>query len=229
MAASTRTFEDVKKSVLSCHSDSSAEEKATFYNSWARNYEQDVAVLEFRAPSQAGDMVSSHFPGDREAAVVLDVACGTGLVAKQMKKHGFARFFGTDGSTGMLELAKETGLYQDLSQCMLGKESLPVKWGQFDVVVICGALSVGQVPVRVVRELCRATKPGGYICMTVRSNQSNLEYKAALDSELRQMEEEGLWERVKVTEVENWERGVSAQEEGYISGCVYLYRSLPPV
>lgn len=30
----------------------------------------------------------------------------------------------------------------------------------FDVVVIVGALSVGQVPVGVVRELCKSTKPG---------------------------------------------------------------------
>lgn len=30
----------------------------------------------------------------------------------------------------------------------------------FDVAVIVGALSAGQVPVNVVRELCKATKPG---------------------------------------------------------------------
>lgn len=33
--------------------------------------------------------------------------------------------------------------------------------GYFDVVVIAGALSVGQVPVRVVRELCNSAKSGG--------------------------------------------------------------------
>lgn len=32
--------------------------------------------------------------------------------------------------------------------------------GTFDVVVIVGALSVGQVPVGVVRDLCKASKPG---------------------------------------------------------------------
>lgn len=30
----------------------------------------------------------------------------------------------------------------------------------FDVVLLVGALSVGQVPVDVVRELCKSTKPG---------------------------------------------------------------------
>lgn len=33
--------------------------------------------------------------------------------------------------------------------------------GYFDVVVIAGALSVGQVPVPVVRELCNSAKSGG--------------------------------------------------------------------
>lgn len=68
--------------------------------------------------------------------------------------------------------------------------------------------------------------PGGYICMTTRSNQDNLEYKGFLDSELRQMENEGLWTCVEVTEVENWERAVSEHEDGYISGAVYLYKKL---
>lgn len=65
---------------------------------------------------------------------------------------------------------------------------------------------------------------GGYICMTTRSNQDNLEYKASLEHELEQMEQEGLWISVEVTEVEDWERAVSEKEHGYISGAVYLYK-----
>lgn len=128
--------------------------------------------------------------------------------------------------------------------------------------MIVGALSVGQVPAGVVRDLCKATKPGwldavttaiyqyllkiqqlnfihlttplhcflfplgGYICMTTRSNHDNLEYKADLEHEMKQMEAEGLWSCVEVTEAEDWERAVSAQEDGYISGVVYLYKKL---
>lgn len=62
--------------------------------------------------------------------------------------------------------------------------------------------------------------------MTTRSNLENLEYKAALERELKQMEDEGLWTCVEVAEVEEWERAVSEQEDGYISGAVYLYRKL---
>lgn len=46
-----------------------------------------MAVLDYRAPSLAANSISSHFSGDREAAVMLDVACGTGLVAKQVNSQ----------------------------------------------------------------------------------------------------------------------------------------------
>lgn len=47
----------------------------------------------------------------------------------QMRKHGFGHFMGVDGSEAMLELAKETGLYKELKQLMLGHLPLPVQWG----------------------------------------------------------------------------------------------------
>lgn len=62
--------------------------------------------------------------------------------------------------------------------------------------------------------------------MTTRSNSDNLDYKAALERELKQMEDEGQWTCVEVAEVEEWERAVSEQEEGYISGAVYIYKKL---
>lgn len=46
-----------------------------------------------------------------------------------MKTHGFGHFVGIDGSKDMLELARENGLYQDLKQCLLGRDPLPVQLG----------------------------------------------------------------------------------------------------
>lgn len=226
MAAESNEFERVKAVILSAHKNTTSEEKISFYNAWAENYNQDVAVLEYRAPSLAAKCISSHFSNLREAAIVLDVACGTGLVAKEMKELGFEHFVGVDGSEAMLDKARETELYQDLKQCLMGIEPLPVQWGTFDVVVIVGALSVGQVPISIIGDLCKATKPGGFICMSTRDNLDNLQYKAALESKLRQMEDEKLWTCLEVTEVKDWERAVSEKEDGYISGVVYLYKKL---
>ncbi|XP_060941465.1 methyltransferase-like protein 27 isoform X1 [Limanda limanda] len=227
MSAGSNTFEDAKAVVISVQESATYRQKFDFYSSWAENYDNDVAVLEYRAPTLAANSISKHFSGDREKAVLLDVACGTGLVAKQLKKHGFGRFVGVDGNEAMLELARGIGLYQELKQSLLGDEPLPVHWADsFDAVVIVGALCRGSVPVATVRDLCKATKPGGYVCMTVRSNIDNLEYKGALDRELKQMEEEGLWICVEVIEVKDWERSVSEKEGRYIPGVVNLYKKI---
>ncbi|XP_061902676.1 methyltransferase-like protein 27 [Entelurus aequoreus] len=225
-AAESRTFDVVKEVILSVHKGSTTAEKMDFYNSWASHYEQDCAVLDFRAPIIAARTAAAHFRGDRQAAVVLDVACGTGMVAKMMKKDGFEHFVGVDGSQAMLQRAKESGLYQDLKLVLLGEEPLAVQSGDFDVVLIVGALSVGHVPVEVIRELCQAAKQGGLICMTSRGHHDNAGYKLALEGEIKRMEEEGLWRGVEVLEVKEWERAVSEMEEGYIPGCVYLFKKL---
>lgn len=46
---------------------------------------------------------------------------------------GFRHFVGIDGSLKMLELAKKTGLYQQLTQCLLGQDEIPVEPGNHAV------------------------------------------------------------------------------------------------
>lgn len=226
MASTEDHFERVRALALSAHKDISAEAKINFYDKWAENYDQDVSLLDYRAPAFASEILSPHFAGDRQTAVVLDIACGTGLVAKQLTSIGFGNFVGVDGSKSMMEIAKNTGLYKDLKLCMLGSQPLPVEHNAFDLVMIIGALSDGQVPVKVVRELCMAAKPGGFICLTTRANKNNLVFKASLEQELQTLVEQALWKCVQVVTIDQWERGVSRDEEGYIPGAVYLYQKL---
>ncbi|CAM9298112.1 unnamed protein product [Lampetra planeri] len=241
MSGESHTFEHVRDVILSVHENTTPAEKINFYDTWAKCYDQDVAVLEYRAPTLAANSVASHFSGDRETAVVLDVACGTGLVAKKMKQYGFGHFKGVDGSEAMLEEAKRTGLYEDLRLVILGQVPLPAHWGKnhycttfsyrcftaFVLLFFCKALC------NVIFDKCSINKviiitlpQGGYICMTTRGNKDNVHYKTALESEIKQMEKEGLWTCVEVNEVKDWERGVAHGDENYISGAVYLCRRL---
>ncbi|XP_065143084.1 methyltransferase-like protein 27 isoform X2 [Paramisgurnus dabryanus] len=226
--ANIRTFADVKNVILSAHKNTGAQDKVGFYDKWAEYYEQDVALLDYRAPFLAAECVNSFCRGDREKITVLDVACGTGLVSSHLKKMGFHHFVGVDGSLGMLELAKKTGLYQQLTHCMLGQDPIPAEAATYDIVIIVGALSVGQVPLTVIRELCEAAKPGGYVCMTTRGNADNREYKGELEQMIRSLEEEKKWSCVTVVEVEEWEKAVSQKDDGYIPGAIYLYQKSIP-
>ncbi|XP_077448232.1 methyltransferase-like protein 27 isoform X2 [Stigmatopora argus] len=209
-----RTFKMAKETILSMCNDATTEEKMQYYDRWAQTYEQAAAK------------VSAHFSGDRQAATVLDVACGTGMVAKMMKKEGFQHFVGVDGSEGMLQRARQSGLYRDVKKALIGDGPLPVASDEYDVVVITGALSSSHLPPKVIRELCRVAKAGGFICMTGKGDGENQSYKAALEGEMKQMEDGGLWRRVDVTNVNSWQRDLIDEQKEYMSGCVYLYQKL---
>lgn len=60
----------------------------------------------------------------------------------QLKSYGFAHFVGIDGSEAMLELARESGFYQDLKQCLLGEDHLPVQCGNLMVHTSHGSLVI---------------------------------------------------------------------------------------
>ncbi|KAM9320287.1 methyltransferase-like protein 27 [Gastrophryne carolinensis] len=228
MAAGGKSLQQVRDMVASAHKDSSKSEKLQFYNHWASQYEEDVCVLDYKAPRLAAAALASVCTVNRDSKLVLDVACGTGLVAEELQHFGFTLFYGLDGSSGMLEIAKNKELYQDLKQCLLGEDPLPVDSGKYDVVIIVGALSEGQVPVIVVHELLRVTKPGGLVCLTTRSNISNVKYKAELEKAMDALQSRGLWEQISLQEIEEWEKAVSEEEvtlkSDYISGVIYIYR-----
>ncbi|XP_048468455.1 methyltransferase-like protein 27 isoform X2 [Rhincodon typus] len=228
MAANRRTFTDVQGTVLSAHKESTTEDKMSFYDSWSELYEQDVMILDYRAPVLAAESLAAVIHENRDKVLVLDVACGTGLVAKQLQRFGFHNFHGVDGSEGMLELARCKSIYQTLQKCMLDSELLPASSDSYDAVVIVGALSGGQVPPAILPELHRVTKTGGFVCMTTRNNTSNRLYKKQLQAVIEEMEQNRLWERVTVQEIEHWEKATTEAEQGstYISGIIYLYRKL---
>ncbi|XP_031985869.1 methyltransferase-like protein 27 isoform X2 [Corvus moneduloides] len=190
----------LRDQVAAVHRGSALSERLRLYDGWAARYEQDVAALEYRAPHLAAASLSFAFPAPRAEARLLDVACGTGLVARELHRRGFRCLHGVDGSAGMLEQARSTGLYQELRLCLLGTEPLPAP-------------------------------AGGFLCLTTRSNPSNLRYKAELEAAMGQLERSGAWQKLLAQEVEYWERATTEEEStqgtGYISGVVYIYQKCP--
>ncbi|KAL4674994.1 hypothetical protein H8957_017344, partial [Semnopithecus entellus] len=156
-------------------------------------------------------------------------ACEAGFL---LRARGFLQLRGVNGSLGMLEQARARGLYQRLSLCTVGQEPLPGPEGTFDVVLIVGAPSDSQVPCNAIPELLCVTKPGGLVCLTTRTNLSNLQNKEALEATLGRLEQAGAWEHLVGWPVDCWElptsklevvSGISAKD-GFIFGIVYLYQ-----
>ncbi|XP_015245490.1 PREDICTED: Williams-Beuren syndrome chromosomal region 27 protein-like isoform X2 [Cyprinodon variegatus] len=177
------------------------------------------------------DILVANFSGERQKLQVLDVACGSGMVAKLMFEAGFRNFVGVDCSQKMLDIAAESGLYQDLHLALLGTEPLPVQTAWFDLVTLAGGLGVGFCPVSVVRELWAAAKPGGFICLARGNHSSSAEqeFRTHLETELQLMEEDGLWSPVAVRQEDRYMLDPNLETSGeggkvYITGTCYLYR-----
>uniref|UniRef100_A0A8C5Z831 Methyltransferase like 27 n=1 Tax=Marmota marmota marmota TaxID=9994 RepID=A0A8C5Z831_MARMA len=120
-----RNLSEVQARIGASHNIHDLDRKLQFYGRWAPDYDQDVAALQYRAPRLAVDCLTQALPGPPHAALILDVACGTGLVAAELQARGFLQLHGVDGSPEMLKQAQACGLYQHLSLCTLGQEPLP--------------------------------------------------------------------------------------------------------
>ncbi|XP_064379549.1 methyltransferase-like protein 27 isoform X2 [Dromaius novaehollandiae] len=190
----------LRERVSAVHGGAALSERLRLYDGWAARYEQDVAALEYRAPHLAAASLAFAFPAPPAEALVLDVACGTGLVAQELQGRGFRQLHGVDGSAAMLERARGTGLYQELRRCVLGPEPLPGPAGGF--LCLTTRSSVSNLPYKA--ELQRVL--------------DSLEQQGAWEKVLAQ--EVDQWERATSKEE-------STQGTDYISGVIYVYQKCP--
>lgn len=92
------------------------------YEKWAPMYEEGMAKVGYLGPRclapQVSTVLETHFK-DKDSVSVLDIGCGTGLTSREIVKvvtnSEKLAFTGVDISPAMLEEAKATGLYKDLT------------------------------------------------------------------------------------------------------------------
>jgi demethylmenaquinone methyltransferase/2-methoxy-6-polyprenyl-1,4-benzoquinol methylase len=96
---------------------------------------------------------------------VLDVATGTGLVARALKRRYGCRVVGLDQSEQMLSRAQPL-LGPVYEQLVHGQaERLPFADGEFDALTFTYLLRYVDDPGATMRELARVVRPGGRIAM----------------------------------------------------------------
>lgn len=123
-------------------------------------YERTAAVLSFgQDPRWRRFLVSRVPPGSN----VLDVATGTGAVARRLLERG-CTVTGLDQSPEMLRVAR-AGL-GDRARFVEGRaEQLPFEDASFDALTFTYLLRYVEDPGAVLRELARVVRPGGTIAM----------------------------------------------------------------
>lgn len=95
---------------------------------------------------------------------VLDVACGTGVVAREAARRG-ARVTGLDRNAGMLEVARRLGPGIEWREAMA--EKIPFDEGSFDAVTCQFGLMFFEGRAEALAEMMRVLRPGGSVAVAV--------------------------------------------------------------
>jgi predicted TPR repeat methyltransferase len=135
------------------------------FDDFADSFEAKLARLEYRAPALVGDALAGAVTVADRSLDVLDVGCGTGLCGPLLAPFA-RRLVGVDLSAGMLNLAREKQVYDELTQAEL-TEYLQVHRDQFDVIVTADTLVYFGALEPVATAAAASLRPGGVLVFTV--------------------------------------------------------------
>lgn len=122
--------------------------------------------LEIQAIETAEERIPLYLKvGIKEANLILDVGCGSGMVTKDIASLTKGRVIGIDASEDMIEIAEK--VLRDLDNVELlvvgDAHSLPFKNESFDVTTSNLLLMWSRNPQKVVDEMARVTRRGGVV------------------------------------------------------------------
>lgn len=164
------------------------------YDEWAEAYDQDLEDdFAWNAPQTAARVLAALVPKD---APVLDAGAGTGLVGQALAEMGFTSMVAMDLSEGMLEQARQKGVYRECHRMVLG-ERLDFDSGQFEGIISVGVFTLGHAPASAFDELIRVTKPGGFIVFSLRTD---VYLEGGFKEKLDALSSEGRWTLAEATE-----------------------------
>ena len=141
------------------------DETLKLYADWAETYDQTMLDgLAYHSPQQLAALAA--VTEERRNVRVLDVGCGTGLLASSLRAHGFNRIDGLDYSAPMLSVARREGridkaFLRDLN------ESLRMGTKCYDILASTGTFTHGHVRAECLPELLSLLVPGGHLICTV--------------------------------------------------------------
>ncbi|XP_046360285.2 methyltransferase-like protein 27 isoform X5 [Haliotis rufescens] len=173
-----------------------------YYLSRQARTKSATRILNAQGPKELAITTVERFPSNRENVRILDIAAGTGMCAEQLRKQGFKKIDALDGSEGMLEIAREKGLYDRYTLGELGDNTLDAATDTYDAITICALNEsvMKRLPIKAYEEIIRVVKKGGYIIWVSH-------YRVFTDADperedmirhVTSLEAKGKWKRVEL-------------------------------
>jgi predicted TPR repeat methyltransferase len=134
------------------------------FDDFAESFEAKLARLEYQAPALVGDAVAAAMGPADKSRDVLDIGCGTGLCGPLLAPYA-RRLIGVDLSRGMLKLAGEKHVYDELVHAELTEYLQRAE--PCDLIVTADTLVYFGALEAVASAAAAALRPGGLFVFTV--------------------------------------------------------------
>jgi SAM-dependent methyltransferase len=136
----------------------------TLYDQWARDYDQQIWASGNPYIAVAAGFAGRLLP-DFDTKI-LDAGCGTGNMAQVLQQMGYRNIDGLDPSAGMLAVARNKQIYQQLHQLYLDSQ-IDLPDASYDAVVAAGVLTHGHAPPEALDGLLKLTRNGGVLLFSL--------------------------------------------------------------
>jgi predicted TPR repeat methyltransferase len=135
------------------------------FDRFAATFEAKLTTLDYRAPSLIADAVAATGLAPARALDVLDVGCGTGWCGPLLAPYA-RHLTGVDLSAGMLDIARDKRVYDELVQAEL-TAYLAQHAAAFDIIVTADTLVYFGELDAVIAAAAAALRPGGVFAFTL--------------------------------------------------------------
>jgi len=135
-----------------------------YYDEWALNYDHTLKNWKYKAPVQAANKLIKI---KDKISFNLDLACGTGMFAKELKKkYPNIVIDGCDISSKSLKIAKLKNLYRNLFKKSFEKKIKITK--KYDSVSMIGSMTYCKKPIVLLSLITNYLKKNGIFIFTHR-------------------------------------------------------------
>lgn len=143
------------------------------FDEYADHFEGKLNHLEYRGPALLERLLALHFRCEPSFSV-LDAGCGTGLCAPVLAPYARS-LTGVDLSGSMLEIARQRGLYEDLSQMDIGAflSARAQNAPPYDLIACMDTLIYFGAIDAIFRQFAAHIKPGGWLIFTSETSAGN--------------------------------------------------------
>lgn len=142
----------------------------TVFDDFSTSFDQNLATLGYRAPELLEQALERRLGEACHDLELLDAGCGTGLYGARVRRF-CSKLIGVDLSPGMLKIARQRGLYDEVHEAEL-TSWLDAHPQAFDVVASADTLCYFGALDAAVRAAHGALRPGGWLLFTVEHHQA---------------------------------------------------------